>query len=347
MRWPGTASASAASGGTACAAARARRAAQRGRKGAARLAAERVGHDSRDRGETARACSGRRGAAANRGAPGCRGDGAGAAPPRPGPLSSARPRVHHDDAVGDAAHEGEVVGDEEDREVALVPQLEEQVHDLGLDRDVEGRGRLVGDRARRGSEARARAIMTRCSSPPENWWGKLAEPLLRPGDVDLAQQLERPLAHLPADRAPACGSAASPRGSGRCCRSGRRSGRAPGRRCSPRRPGRSAARCSAHARARRRRERGSRRRPRGRCPAAGAAARGPSRSCPSRSRRRCRAPRPRPARGRPRARPAAAPAAWQSRPGGPRTSTSGSLTIRSSAHGSRGRARRAAGRRGS
>jgi hypothetical protein len=53
--------------------------------------------------------------------------------------------VHDRDPVGDVADDGEVVGDEEVRQVELVLQLDEEVEHLRLDRDVEGGDGLVGD----------------------------------------------------------------------------------------------------------------------------------------------------------------------------------------------------------
>ena len=53
-------------------------------------------------------------------------------------------QVHDGDAVADVAHDREVVGDEDDRQPQLALQLGEQVDDLRLDRDVEGRDGLVG-----------------------------------------------------------------------------------------------------------------------------------------------------------------------------------------------------------
>ena len=47
--------------------------------------------------------------------------------------------VHHGDAVGDVADDGEVVRDEEVGQPEVALQLDEQVQDLGLDRDVERR----------------------------------------------------------------------------------------------------------------------------------------------------------------------------------------------------------------
>src|SRR5260221_275814 len=53
--------------------------------------------------------------------------------------------VHDRDAVADVANDRQVVSDEEVRELELVLQLLEEVDDLRLDGDVEGRDRLVGD----------------------------------------------------------------------------------------------------------------------------------------------------------------------------------------------------------
>src|SRR5713226_4852044 len=53
--------------------------------------------------------------------------------------------VHDRHPVADVAHHGEVVGDEEIRELELVLQVLEQVHDLGLNRYVQRGDGLVGD----------------------------------------------------------------------------------------------------------------------------------------------------------------------------------------------------------
>ncbi len=53
--------------------------------------------------------------------------------------------VHHSDPVGDVAHDGQVVRDEDVGQPELVLQVLEQVDDLGLDRHVERRDRLVAD----------------------------------------------------------------------------------------------------------------------------------------------------------------------------------------------------------
>ena len=53
--------------------------------------------------------------------------------------------VHHADTVGDMADDGEVVGDEHQREVEAILEVDEEVDDLRLDRHVERRDRLVGE----------------------------------------------------------------------------------------------------------------------------------------------------------------------------------------------------------
>ena len=53
--------------------------------------------------------------------------------------------VHHRDPVADVPYDGQVVGDEDVGEGELALQIGEQVDDLRLDRDVEGRDGLVAD----------------------------------------------------------------------------------------------------------------------------------------------------------------------------------------------------------
>jgi hypothetical protein len=55
------------------------------------------------------------------------------------------------------------VGDEDEAEAAVAPEAVEQVEDLRLDDDVEGRRRL--------RRTIPRAIMIRCRMPPENSCG--------------------------------------------------------------------------------------------------------------------------------------------------------------------------------
>src|SRR5215204_5961210 len=53
--------------------------------------------------------------------------------------------VHDGDPIGDVLYHGEVVGDENVGEVELLLQILQEVDDLGLDGDVEGRDGLVAD----------------------------------------------------------------------------------------------------------------------------------------------------------------------------------------------------------
>ena len=55
------------------------------------------------------------------------------------------PPVHHRDPVGDVGDHPHVVGDDHHPDVLFLAQGPHEVEDLGLDRDVEGGRRLVGD----------------------------------------------------------------------------------------------------------------------------------------------------------------------------------------------------------
>ena len=102
----------------------------------------------------ARACLGIRGSAPRPAAPRYR-DGAGrrTASRLSRELDDAA-EIHHGDAVADMLDHGEVVRDEQVGQAELALQVDQQVDDLRLDRDVERRDRLV---ARRSASARARA----------------------------------------------------------------------------------------------------------------------------------------------------------------------------------------------
>ena len=66
--------------------------------------------------------------------------------------------VHHHHAAGHLGHHPQVVGDEQDRQPALLLQPPQQVEDLGLNGHVQRRGRLVGDQqARIASERHGRS----------------------------------------------------------------------------------------------------------------------------------------------------------------------------------------------
>jgi CheY-like chemotaxis protein len=53
--------------------------------------------------------------------------------------------AHNQNAVGDLGHDPEIVGNEQDAAFVPRPQLLEELEDLRLRRDVQGRGRLVRD----------------------------------------------------------------------------------------------------------------------------------------------------------------------------------------------------------
>ena len=53
--------------------------------------------------------------------------------------------IHHRDAVGDVFHDGQVVGDKDEREVETADEIGEEIQDLRLDGDVEGGDGFVGD----------------------------------------------------------------------------------------------------------------------------------------------------------------------------------------------------------
>jgi hypothetical protein len=72
---------------------------------------------------------------------------------RGGALLDDASQVHDRHLVGHVAHHGKVVADEEVSEVVALLQVHHEVQHLGLDRDVEGRDRLVGhDQLRAGDQ---------------------------------------------------------------------------------------------------------------------------------------------------------------------------------------------------
>ena len=97
--------------------------------------------------------------------------------------------LHHRDAVGDAADDAEVVGDEQHRHALGLLHLGEQVEDAGLDGDVEGGGRLVGDQ-----DVGAVGERHRDHHPLALAAGELvrvgAEALLGVADADAGQEVE-------------------------------------------------------------------------------------------------------------------------------------------------------------
>ena len=98
--------------------------------------------------------------------------------------------VHHEHVVGDFGDDAEVVRDEDDGHAAVVAQLAEDFEDLGLDGDVEGGGRFVGDEQLRvaGEGHRDHDALLLAA-------GHLVrvgiDALLGFGDADFAEQLDR------------------------------------------------------------------------------------------------------------------------------------------------------------
>ncbi len=69
------------------------------------------------------------------------------------------PQVHHPDAVGHVAHQGQVVGDEEVGEAQVPLKVLQEVHDLRLDGDVQGRrGFVERKQFRSGEEVTQRVL---------------------------------------------------------------------------------------------------------------------------------------------------------------------------------------------
>ena len=106
--------------------------------------------------------------------------------------------VHDRDPVGDVPDDGQVVRDEEVREVEVALQALEQVHDLRLDGDVERRDGLVADdevRVEREGAGEADALALAAGELVRIAGGGVG------GQADDLEQLAHALARL------ACGSA--------------------------------------------------------------------------------------------------------------------------------------------
>jgi hypothetical protein len=78
--------------------------------------------------------------------------------------------VHHRGAVRDVAHRRQIVRNEQ--EAQLLPRLQifQQIHDLGADRHIQSRDRLLRTISS-GEAARALASAIRCRWPPLNSYG--------------------------------------------------------------------------------------------------------------------------------------------------------------------------------
>ena len=104
-------------------------------------------------------------------------------------------RVHHHRAVADGGGQFQVMGDEQDGQAEVTAQAVEYRHHLGLGRDVQGGGRLVGQQqARLGQQGR------RDHDPLQDPAGHLVRVLPEPTgpvlDADLGERVGRAAARL-------------------------------------------------------------------------------------------------------------------------------------------------------
>ena len=60
-----------------------------------------------------------------------------------GSLLHDTPQIHHRHVVGDVLHDRQIMRDEQISEAEFPAQFDEQIHHLGLDRDIKGRNRFV------------------------------------------------------------------------------------------------------------------------------------------------------------------------------------------------------------
>lgn len=103
--------------------------------------------------------------------------------------------VEDRDPLTDRSDDSHIVGDQNDGALEFLPKLVQEREDLRLDRDVEGGRRLVRD-----EELRTGAKGHRDQDPLPHAAGQLmgilAKALLRGGDADLFQDVERSLPDL-------------------------------------------------------------------------------------------------------------------------------------------------------
>ena len=112
--------------------------------------------------------------------------------------------VHHGDPIAELGDQAEMVRDEQDRAPHLVFQLAQEVDDLRLERDVERRGRLVGDQQVRPRDQRERDADALAHAARE-LVRVAVDPALGVGDADAAQHGDRAAALLGA-AGQACGT---------------------------------------------------------------------------------------------------------------------------------------------
>ena len=97
--------------------------------------------------------------------------------------------VHHGEAIGEACHHAQVVGDQQHGHAELGAQASQELEDLRLDRDVKRRGGFVGDQqARLTTEGHGdhRAL----AHAATELVGIVIDARRRPGDADEFEQLD-------------------------------------------------------------------------------------------------------------------------------------------------------------
>ena len=108
--------------------------------------------------------------------------------------------VHRQHSVGDLGDDAEIVGDEHDGRSVLALEAGDQVEELGLHRDVEGRRRFVGDQ-QLGAQRQRHRQHDPLAHAARELMGVVADSLRRIGDADLLEQGDHPrLDGLAADR---------------------------------------------------------------------------------------------------------------------------------------------------
>ena len=107
------------------------------------------------------------------------------------PLLGDPARVHDHHPVAGLGEHRQVVGDEDEREAELLPQVLEELQDLRLDHDVERRRRLVADDDRRVAGKRHRDHRPLAHAARQLVRVRLRP---RPRDPDQLQELAGPLA---------------------------------------------------------------------------------------------------------------------------------------------------------
>ena len=97
--------------------------------------------------------------------------------------------VHDEDTVGPAGDDTHVVGDEHDGHVEALPEVVEEIEDLGLDGDVEGGGGLVGDQELR-LAGQGHGDHDPLAQSARELVGIGVQPFLGPGHVHQREDLE-------------------------------------------------------------------------------------------------------------------------------------------------------------